>query len=233
MNPYEWVQLPTELIKRDRVLHRFAPADLGRSVAALKLYLVIAGHVAHPRWGKDDDHHLGLSYTQLCDWASVSRSMIGPSLAKLPDLVSVRRGKGQSTNRYGLVGFPLPQGVGWAKLPIAHLLKSGNTMATLSARSRIDLAALKLYILLVTFRDNKSGLSRLSYERIRDYSGIGRSDITKAISCLVGLDLIAVRSGRDGFLQDPLSAQGHNIYRVHGLSVPGNVELPDTEGLAR
>ena len=217
MSPDTWVMLPTARIKSELVLRRFTVGDLGRSVAALKVYLVIAGHVANPRWGGDDEDYLGISYTQISDWAAISRSMVGPALGKLQDLIEVRRGVGRSTNRYAVCGFPIPPGVGWAKLPIGHLMESSLALQTLSARSRIDLAALKLYLLLVTFRDNSSGRSRISYEKIREYAGVGRSDITKAISSLVNVSLISVRSGKDGFEDEVLSAYGHNVYQVHGL----------------
>jgi hypothetical protein len=216
VNVRTWAKLPTRAIKSDLVLHQFMPGELGLSVAALKLYLVIAGHVANPRWGTGSDGYLGISYAQLCEWTSVSRSMISGSLARLPDLVDVRRGHGRATSRYCLHGFPPLPGVGWAKLPIGYLM-STNAFEVLGSRSRVDLAALKLYILLVTFRDNSSGKSRLSYEKIQQYAAIGRSDISKAISCLVALDLIAVRSGRDGFLDEPMPGRGHNVYLVHGL----------------
>lgn len=225
--PGTWVMLPTYSIKHDRVLRRFLPGDLGCSVAALKLYLVIAGHVANPRWGKDDEASLSLSYSQLSEWASVSRSMIGPALGRLGSLVDVESGQGRATNRYRLCGYPIPKGVGWAKLPIGYLLESSNALDVLSARSRIALAALKLYILLITFRDNASGESRLSYDRIQDYSAVARTDITKAISTLVSLDLVAVRSGRDGFLGEVELGHGHNVYRVHGLrSIAANAASP-------
>ena len=93
MSPDTWVMLPTALIKSELVLKRFAVGDLGRSVAALKLYLVIAGHVANPRWGTDDEDYLGISYTQLCDWAAISRSMVGPALGKLQDLIDAVQGE--------------------------------------------------------------------------------------------------------------------------------------------
>jgi len=212
-----WVKLPIKWIRDDRQLRLFLPGDVGTSVAALKLYLVILGCVANPRWGRDGEERVGISYTQLTDWASVSRSLVGPALGKLEGLVSIRRGAGTRTSRYGIVGFPIPNGVGWGKLPISFLKDSAQAFEVFSARSRIDLAALKIYLLLVTFRDYRSGLSRLSYDKMHEYAAVSRTDIPKALSALTAINLISVRSGRELFAAPGEIAFGHNIYRVNGL----------------
>ena len=74
-----------------------------------------------------------------------------------------------------------------------------------------------MYLLLVAFRENRSGVTLLSYERIIHYAGLSRNDVSRARSTLIGLDLISVQSGRFGSDNGSGFATGYNKYFVRGL----------------
>lgn len=208
-----WAKMPSAWISERMGLRAFKAGDPGRSIAALKLYLTILAEVRHGE-GSEGLGRATLSYTQLENLADLSRSMIRPGLDLLASLkmLSVEAGDGR-THRYVIADYPPPGEGGWRQIPIGHLRRAGF-FKRISARSKGDLAALKLYLVLATFRDGKSGETSLSYERIDHYTDVRRNDISRGISRLVDLDAVRVRSGRDSADH---ANQGYNRYELLGL----------------
>jgi DNA-binding transcriptional ArsR family regulator len=92
----------------------------------------------------------------------------------------------------------------------------------LSARSEADRSALVVYFLLAAFRDVKIGATTLSYDKIQEYLGLSREQISQTISHLAELGMVRVRSGRDR--TDP-SIWGPNHYYLIGLDERGRNEV--------
>lgn len=228
--PLSWVQMPTNWVRFERGLDRFSVARLGNSVTALKLYLGITAAHAQSTLPGLEREGISLSYVDLTRLTGAARGMIGPSLELLDGLISIRQGKGRRTNEYLLEGFPARGG--WGKLPAAHLLKSG-ALLQFEPRARSDLAALKLYILLVAVRDSRRGLAEISYTRATEYMSTTRDYVSKGISKLIEADLVVVRTAHQVGLVDSFAAQ-RNIYYLRGLdrsgrqsSSPGSPDLDD------
>jgi hypothetical protein len=209
---FEWVPVPTNWIRFERGLDQFPVNRLGHSIAALKLYMTIA--MAHARAlvvGKGAS--VRLSYSDLEQMSGVSRGMIGPSLSLLGDRIEIGRGGGRRTNEYTLLGYP-PVG-GWAKLPAAHLLSS-SALLRFEPRSKTDLAALKMYSLLVALRHNDTGWAQISYTKATEYMNTTRDYVSRAVSKLIDADLIFVRRAHQAGIDDSFAPQ-RNIYSVKGL----------------
>jgi hypothetical protein len=147
--------------------------------------------------------------------------MIRPGLKQLEGLVEIEPGVAR-THRYVLADYPLPGKGGWAKIPAGHLRRN-KVFRRLDARSKVDLGALKLYLLLAAFRDVRTGETSLSYEKIDEYADFGRNAVSRAMSRLIELDLIRVNSGRDVF---DVANKGYNRYRLLGLIERGVEPLP-------
>ena len=69
-----------------------------------------------------------------------------------------------------------------------------SRFAGVSIRGRLHLEALKLYLLLLTFRRNESHKSLIAYDKIEGYSGIPRGRIRRAIDVLLASEWISVES---------------------------------------
>ncbi|WP_408598351.1 hypothetical protein [Pseudomonas sp. PLMAX] len=67
---------------------------------------------------------------------------------------------------------------------------------------RITLQALKIYVLLLAMRHSDfprdDGLTVISYDKISDYTGVGRHEVSPAITLLIEMNLITFRSGDQG-----------------------------------
>ncbi|MGH9425770.1 MAG: hypothetical protein ACRD2L_05620, partial [Terriglobia bacterium] len=101
------------------------------------------------------------------------------------------------------------------KLPTEYL-KLDNKLGLFSLRHSASLAALKLYLLLVTFRSKETNYAAISYEKIAEYTGLNRTAIKKGISILINSELVTVYSSRNPADGEP-SLHGHNRYLIRGL----------------
>lgn len=184
---YTWVKMPTNWIRYERGLDRFTVGELGVSVSALKIYIALAAAQHVQPASESYASTVRMSYTEIAEATGVARAMIGPSLSMLAGLIQITRGEGRQTNEYVLNGFE-GRG-GWAKLP-AEYIGARNTLPDFSSRLKSDLGALKLYLLLLSFRTNTTGLARLSYDKATDYLRISRSDVSAGKSRLIDSGLI-------------------------------------------
>ena len=182
-----WSKLPSRWI-REGALHAFGP-DGG--AAALKLYMALALWANFKPSPTAEVAGLArLTFSELETRCDISRRYVSRGLALLAaeGLITVERIG--TAHRYRLTRFEEP---GWAKLPRAHLLAE-RRFQSLGIRGPLYLHALKLYLALVTFRDNESAHVPLSYDKIEHYTGVARPHIRRAIDVLINHDWIAVAS---------------------------------------
>jgi hypothetical protein len=181
----------------------------------MKLFLAIVSEVrfsetsAAPR--------ASLTYSQLQAITGLSRGMIRPALESLHTLVKLEHGEGRE-NAYSLHGYPAPGTGGWAMIPAAWLRKSA-VLPKFSTRSELDRCALLLYMVLAAFRDNQSGAASIAYERIGGYTALTRNEVSQAMSRLVELGMVRVRSSRD-----PSQSDGYSYNRYFLVGLPERSE---------
>lgn len=188
----------------------------GEAIAALKLYVALCLK-ANFKTGNylPDTGCVQRSISQLCELVGLSRPMVIKGLRKLRDwqIVEVKGGRPAI---YHITDYETAKY--WTKLPRAHLFnddkeKCIKRLSAMSNRSKTTLHSLQMYLYLAAIRDKKSDLAKVTYDRLAKVLCIARNDVSKAISTLVGFELISVRqAGPDEFLGERPS----NIYRLRG-----------------
>ncbi len=191
----------------------------GEAIAALKLYVALCLK-ANFKSGTylPDTGCSQKSISQLCELVGLSRPMVIKGLRKLQEwkIVAVKEGR---PSIYHITDYETAKY--WVKLPRTHLYagskeKRIERLRAMSNRSRTTLHALQMYLYLAAIRDGKSGLAKVTYERISEVLGITRNDISKAISTLIGFDLISVRLAESG---ESYGKHPSNIYWLRGSQV--------------
>lgn len=214
----EWVKLPTKWIKDEtdtshlKSLRWTSAVTNSHNTASLMVLLAIATNTSYknPVAGEAK-----LSFTELTHITSLSRKLVSEGIKKLISAGLVDKNSDEKTNRYVLCN--LSNASGWGKLPARKLYdgKGGIIKAFkhFKLRSKSELNALKLYLLIVALRDNKSCVSRMSYETIMKYTGILRNDISTAVSFLAAVELIKCDKVSSSTNKHSMS----NTYRLVGI----------------
>ena len=218
----EWVKMPskkymdTELSPLKSMT--WSGAQKSGYIASLMIYMVLVHHV------NEEDSVLNgpkgtvtLSYEKLCELTGISRTKVSEGLKVLQGCQMIRVKLRGRNNEYEVIGYiELSR---WAKLPAKGLYdKKLSTLVAFKSfklRSKIELNALKIYLVLVAFRDEKTNYSRLSYENISKYACVQRNDIRGALSLLVTMNFIQVDSEPTEINEYSTS----NVYRLCFLEV--------------
>ena len=184
---------------------RWAPGIGSGNTAALMALMSIA-HAT------DETGTAKLTYDQICYATGLSRAKLSEGLGVLEVRKLVERSpQGRSTFR--LVG--LNPSEGWGKLP-AKRLYDGNRIAAFSEfklRNAAELNALKMFLLIVAFRDNATNFAHLGYDKIDELSGIDRARIRSALSVLTYTGLVHT----ERFVSKVNTFAISNAYRLAGL----------------
>lgn len=217
-----WVKMPTNWIRNKEnpplVSFRWKGIDKSAHISALMLYLIINHHVNNePTRQFPEPGYAQLSFTELMNIAGISRAKIADGLTVLVSKGLIERIKDNKINAYKICNYN-PYAGGWAKLPAKSLydasLKRIPIFHSFHLRLKNELNALKLYFLLLAFRDDAKNSARISYDTIYMYSGIQKNDIRSAISLLINHSLVQVdKSVSANFLDRTM-----NIYRIVGVN---------------
>jgi len=97
----------------------------------------------------------------------------------------------------------------------------------MSNRSKTTLHALQMYLYIASIRDKKTSLAKVTYDHLTEVLGITRNDVSKAISTLIGFELLSVRlAGPDEFL----GARPSNIYWLRGAPAQEQLKAGTYDG---
>lgn len=154
------------------------------------------------------------TWEDLQEFAPVARKTISRALSRLEEVGAVKRQLVGRANHYHLQG--LEENGGWCQLPQSHLAFGGKPLGQLDGLlpNRHGLAALKLFVLLLAFRDWKKNTTVISYTKINERSGVLRGDIRQALAALSTADLIRQVDATHSVFEDGR----YNVYQVRGLS---------------
>jgi len=199
--------LPTGWIRDGKLsAFRWVGGKGSANVAALTSLICIA-HAS------DDEGSSKLTYDQICMATGLSRAKLSEGLTVLVENGLIERSpSGRSTFR--LVGFNPKEG--WGKLPARRLYSKTGQIAAFEdfkLRHSAELVALKMYLLIVAFRNNSTNLTHLSYDKFEELAGIERGRIKKALSLLINAGLVHVE-------RIPSTTNEHgmsNAYRLTGI----------------
>lgn len=180
-----WVKLPSAWIETGG-LAQFQWRDSGAANIAAIMALIAIAHRADADTGV-----ARVTYDDLETLTWRSRAVISAGLDVLErHSLIAREPDGRST--YQLVGYRADGG--WAKLPAAGLYHANGIAAfeQFNLRRRIELDALKLYLLIAARRDRESNMALLTYDAIEERADIGRERIRPAITLLAASVLIHI-----------------------------------------
>jgi hypothetical protein len=183
----EWVRLPTDWIQ-DRGLCSFRWAKGAGSANTAALMALIA--IAHN--ADDETGAARLTYDSLCIATSLSRAKLSSGLNVLEANKLIERGGVNGRSVYHLTNY---RPNGWGKLPARRLYNAHGEIAAFKEfrlRNRVELNALKLYLLFIGRRSQKTNLAHINYDTINDYTGIDQSNIKAGLSVLAGQGLVHV-----------------------------------------
>jgi predicted transcriptional regulator len=217
----EWGRIPTSWIsnKEKPLLKSFDWSEKGSThIAALMLYIALN------QQSPGEKNKAAITYDQLCHAVSLSRAMVSAGIKHLEEVGLIQIKKNGRANIYQIVGRD--KGSHWAKLPVRRLYDEEGIIDPFkhfNLRKRTELNALKLYLLIIAFRDNKKNHTTISYEKIMDYTGISRGFIRGAISFLINLEMIDV----DRQLIDGKTEKRMNVYWTRGISFRHAGNSPD------
>jgi hypothetical protein len=203
----EWTKLPNEWIEGHGLKEfRWTGGQGADHLAALMTYTVILNH-SDPRGSAI------LTYDELCDMTSLSRAKVSCGLDVLSGLSLVQRRVG-GRSRYQISNYN--PDIGWAKFPARGLYGNGVVRAFTSfrLRNRAELDAMKLYFLFASRRDPASNMAKISYDKIEEYSGVGREHIKRALTVLGANGLVHIEHLPSGAYADGIAS----AYRLVHLS---------------
>lgn len=202
----KWSALPTWWT-RDPGLVTFKAVDqAGQSIAAIKVVMAVA------LLANFNTHKTRSSLSDLEELTGLSRPMVLKGVASLEARNILQVNRVGHINEYELW---LPENDGnWGKLPYERLRKQ---LSGISNRGAVPLAALKIYLILISLRPNQSLTIALSHEKIRMYTGIQTRHVRAALDVLLNHSLIRITISEG---ENPTELEGrHNVYTLLGLTV--------------
>lgn len=212
MKNFGFRQLPTWWVRDETALKRFKGGRWsGGSIAALKTLLAINSLC------EMSGYSARVSYQGLMTITGLSRPMIARGVKALEanGLVSVNRGG--YINDYSLTGSATD--TGWAKVPC---IKVQECLSGLPNRGEATLAALKIYVYLLSIRPNNEKEVSVSYLKIRTNTGISQKWVRPGLDLLFSNQLIHVRRV-EGFTPDELNVT--DLYYFNQYTITGDLRL--------
>lgn len=201
-----WCALPTWWVREQGIDIFMGGNQAGKSIAALKILIGLA------LLADFHSHRARNSLSDLETITGLSRPMVIAGIVELETKGIVLVDRDGHVNEYELVVPEKDQN--WGKMPYETLRKHLNEI---SSRGTITLAALKIYILLVSWRPNQSLTISIGHEKIREETGIQTRHVRPALDILINHTLIRLSISEGKTSSEP---QGrHNIYALLGLSL--------------
>lgn len=215
-----WVKMPSDWLrlKSDPPLAslRWNGVRKADQIAALMTYVVLVHHANNdPTSEFQELGYSRLTYDRLSEITGLSRAKISGGIEVLKDLQVVNVSLAGRGNVYHVTNYG--QTRGWAKLPARGLytkdLQRIRVFHLFKLRMKAELSALKLYLLVLALRDNKSNYATMSYDTIGLYTGVDRNDVRTALSLLIGYNLVHV----DQRIEEANDYRTINMYRPCNL----------------
>ena len=202
-------KLPTWWLREGLGMKRFrGGGEAGTSIAALKCLLAITLE------SDGENREARVSYSALMDLTGLSRPMVARGVKRLEEegITEVQRSGHVNVYRLGFV-------VGdarWAKVPRARVKKA---LGDIPNKGEAALAALKIYIELLSMRWNDTRQVNVSYDNLRDRVGVQRNRIRPGLDILFSRVLIHVKQVEEEAYLVP--GQARNVY-----SIAGDLRMP-------
>lgn len=179
---------------QDEVIQRLSwrNNELGRpaaKTAALMLYIAITMKSSE----EPGMSPVKITYNRLSEMTGISRELIREGITILESLEMISVEKVGRNNIYRLINKRMKGG--WCKIPVKPLMTEDGKVISpfkeLRLRRKIELHAIKIFLYLASVRDNHTEFSVASYETIRKAIGASDKDISRALTLLSIIGLLA------------------------------------------
>lgn len=179
---------------QDEVIQRlnWRNNELGRpaaKTAALMLYIAITMKSSE----EPGMSPVKITYNRLSEMTGISRELIREGITILESLEMISVEKVGRNNIYKLINKRTKGG--WCKIPVKPLMTEDGKVISpfkeLRLRRKIELHAIKIFLYLASVRDNHTEFSVASYETIRKAIGASDKDISRALTLLSIIGLLA------------------------------------------
>ncbi|RXS80278.1 ArsR family transcriptional regulator, partial [Geobacillus sp. PK12] len=134
-----------------------------------------------------------ITYNRLSEMTGISRELIREGITILESLDMISVEKVGRNNIYKLINKRMKGG--WCKIPVKPLMTEDGKVISpfkeLRLRRKIELHAIKIFLYLASVRDNHTEFSVASYETIRKAIGASDKDISRALTLLSIIGLLA------------------------------------------
>ncbi len=189
----KWHRLPTEPVRAALPQMIWSRNDIRKpaaETASLMLFVALNFMASTSRDEQGQFHAIAAgTYLDLGEATSLSRALISAGLQRLQALGLITPQGSHQKRRYRIVWPPEHR---FFKLPCQAITK-GNVIEPFkhfTLRSKHELHALKLYLYLASIRTNNLPYSMASYETIFRQTRIPERDVRRAISVLIGAELL-------------------------------------------
>lgn len=190
-----------------------------QATAALVLLMALAVRLNQSQrdlqQGQKRSTKIPVTYDDLGAMTGFARATIAKALMLLEGMEAIKIHKDRRANVYELIGVETPGS--FCQLPQSHLLWSSNDelrrLRQLPKQFRVGLNAMKMYVLLLKYRNQAYNTTAIGYESLMQHSGMRREDIPGAMGMLSALEL--VRASDDS---DPREHDKSKRYRIIGLT---------------
>lgn len=195
--------LPTWWVRNLGLIDFEGGSQAGSSIAALKVVIGLSLVMDfHTKTAKN-------SITDIERLTGLSRPMVCKGIRALEEQGIVEINRDEHVHQYTLT---MQDGdSGWAKLPYERMRKR---LPELSNRGVIPLAAMKIYLLLAAWRPNESVQISVTYDRLRNETGIQKRHIRPALDILYSHSLLRVDVNA---MAEQKKKHSNNIYILLGL----------------
>lgn len=215
-----WAKFPTQwILAGGRLKQIHWKTNKGDGTAAFIVLIALAilrnrRGLVTPNGLPPNDPTVVATYDQLQAMSSISRAKLAGGLRILLQQGIVERISPGNASVYRLSGVDVDGG--WAKLPQSHLERGGvlTALSQFTLRSACEFEALKTYLLMVAFRDGKTGYTHLGFDKIADLTGIQPNRVRRAKSFLIANDLIHAENDPNA---RPVQGRAPIRYKVLGF----------------
>jgi hypothetical protein len=158
---------------------------------------------------------VSVTYDDLRAMTGFARATISKGLMLLQGMGAIAIDNESRASVYELNGVETPGC--FCQLPQSYLLWNSNDelrrLRQLPTKFRVGLNAMKLYVLMLKYRNQAYNTTAIGYEAIMKHTGMRREDIPEAMGMLSALEL--ARASDDS---DPREHDKSKRYRIIGLT---------------
>lgn len=234
MSDLLWVKMPTQWISEGVLLEHFSSNNVSTEIAALKVYicLCLCSKIVTKNYycsflkieSYKDQFEARMTYDQIMDSASLSRTLVSRGLKKLKDSGLIEC---EGTTRKKIYLLKGATNRGWCKLPRKNLIKKNDIVSAFTAftqRYEFERDALKLFVYLLSIRSNSKRHVDVSRGSIYEKTGIKIDAIDGALGLLRSVGLLEKVESK-GYLKRYKGNTSHEFQKLHRYWVTGNSAL--------